>query len=410
MPTIVVTGISELLTLKGVAKKRGRKVEESDLGVIKDAALIVDQGQIQWVGPRRRLKLVKGRKVDLGGRTVLPGFVECHTHTVFAGDRSDEFEQRVQGLTYQQIAEQGGGILSTVKATRKASAEELRSLTQDRVNVFVKQGVTTLEIKSGYGLDLKNEVKCLSLLSKLKGPSIVGTFLGAHALPPEFSSAQDYVEYLIKTVLPKIAGIERVERVDAFVEKGYFSPDQIKRLFGSARVLGLKPVVHADQLTLSGGTELALAAQALSADHLVQINKSLISELGNSSTVAVLLPAADFYLHLSYPPARTLLDAGTRVALATDFNPGSSPTQDLSFVGVLARLHMNMRLHEVITAYTYSAAAALGRERELGALLPGRRADFVVIDGGWRELFYQVGHHPVTQVWRDGRKIWSNKS
>jgi len=411
--SVLIRGIGEMLSLSPAADRGARQVQEPDLGRSSKQAMIVEEGVIRWTGPERKLQSVaKGRKFfrefDLQNRLVLPAFVECHTHTLHAGSRAHEFEQRVAGRSYQEIAKAGGGILSTVRATRKASEAELLHLAQVRADEFLRQGVTTLEIKSGYGLDTKTEIKMLRAAGKLRGPRIVRTYLGPHAISPETGSAEDDLRRMLERDLPLVKKNSLACRVDIFVEQGYFQVEQARRYAQRAQELGFDLVVHADQLSRSGGAHLAVEQKARSAEHLICINDEDIRALAASQVSCVLLPAADLYLKCSYPPARALIDAGARVALATDYNPGSSPTQSLSLVGVLARLEMKMSLPEVIAAYTIGAAHALGLESSLGALTPGRLADFVVMDCDWDQLFYQIGPMPVESVWREGRSLSKN--
>ncbi len=403
--TQVFRNIDTLLTLEGAALKQGRQIHETDLSIISKAALVVQDGKIVWAGPQKlvpRTHAKNSKEVDLKGATVLPGFVECHTHTLFAGSRSEEFEMRLQGASYQEIAKKGGGILSTMRETRKATPQKLKELTQKRVDRFVSQGVTTLEIKSGYALDERNEIKSLKTIRSLTGPRVVPTFLGAHSVPPEFSSAQDYLLYL-ETLLPKIKKL--THRLDIWIEKGFFEKEFSKRYLEAAKNLGFQIVVHADQLTLCGGTELAVESQALSADHVIQLKDHEIQILAKSTTTAVLLPLADLYMKMAYPPARSLIDHGARVALATDFNPGSCPSQDLALVGLLARLEMKMSLPEVIAAYTVGASHALGLDEEVGSLEAGKSADFICINEDWSKLFYAAGDLPVTKTYIKGLLI-----
>jgi imidazolonepropionase len=409
----VFTNIGELLTLQGVVQKNGRHVQEADLGSITKAALVCSEGKVVWFGPQKKLpksflKSTKSQKVqllDLDGKTVMPGFVECHTHLIFAGDRSHEFELRNQGVSYQDISRQGGGILSTVKATRKISVGHLKTLSQTRVNKFTRQGVTTLEVKSGYGLDLVTEIKMLKIARALSGPHIVTTYLGPHAVAPEYATAQEYLHEIIERHLPKIAKSKLADRVDIFVDRGFFTVENAKEYFAKATELGLKLTVHGDQLSATGASVLGAHLNAQSVDHAIELSDQDIKNIAQSNTTVVALPSADFYLKLKYPRVRELIDQGARVALATDFNPGSSPTQNLSLVGVLARIQMKMTLPEVISAYTFNAAAGLGLETQKGALDLGFDADFVIVDGSWRDLFYQVGHHPVINVFRSARQI-----
>ncbi len=405
--------ISSMLTLGGVMLKQGRHVVESDLSFISKACLLENQGQILWLGeekkiPKKYWPLIK-QEINLDKKTVLPGFVECHTHSLFAGSRAHEFEMRQQGVSYQEIAKKGGGILSTVSATRKASKKELQSLLWPRVQNFLNQGVTTLEIKSGYGLDEKTEIKMLQAIAETgksfqlkKGPQIVSTFLGAHSLPKEFSEISSYLESLIR-YLPKIK--KYTSRVDIWIEKGFFLSENSRQYLQKAKELGFDIIIHADQLTLSGGTELAIELQALSADHVIQLQSEQIKKLSQSSVTAVLLPLADLYMKCAYPPARKMIDAGVRVALATDFNPGTCPSQDISLVGLLARLEMKMSLAEVIAAYTVGAAYALGLQNQIGSLAVGKNADFVVIDQDWTSLFYSAGKSSVNQLYVAGNSL-----
>lgn len=401
------THIDEILTLQPALLKQGRRIQEADLGIASKQAIYVENGRIAWLGSQRKipkeLSRRKGLKEQsLQGHTVLPGFVECHTHTVFAGHRAAEFELRNQGVSYQEIARQGGGILSTMKQTRQASRAQLEALAQARVDAFAKQGVTTLEIKSGYALDEKNELKMLQVAGRLTGPRIVRTFLGAHAKPPEFSSYSEYLQYLETKVLPKIKKANLAERVDIFVEKGFFDAPEARHFLQAAQALGFSVVIHADQLSLSGGADLSVEIGALSADHLLQIEKPQIQALAKSEVTCVLLPSADLYMKCKYPPARALIDEGARVALATDFNPGSAPSQDLNLVGLLARLEMKMTLPEVIAAYTVGAAFALQKASEIGSLGVGKCADVVCTAKEWKELFYSVGEQSPTFVYRNG--------
>jgi imidazolonepropionase len=412
MKTQVFRGIDTILTLSGAAQKQGRRIEENDLSILKKAAMVIEDGKIAWIGsqkaiPKTFAQKKSAKEIDLKGATVLPGFVECHTHTLFAGSRSEEFEMRLRGVSYQEIAKRGGGILSTMKATRQASPAELQKLSQQRVDQFARQGVTTLEIKSGYALDEKNELKSLKVIRSLKGPRILPTFLGAHSVPPEFKDAKSYLQHLL-TFLPKARKL--ADRLDIWIEKGFFESDFSRAYLEKAKELGFQIVIHSDQLTLSGGTELAVQMQALSADHVIQLGESEIQKLARSETTAVLLPLADLYMKCAYPPARKLIEAGGRVALATDFNPGTCPSQDLALVGLLARLEMKMTLPEVIAAYTIGSSFALGLQKEIGSLEIGKYADFVCTNKDWTSLFYSAGSLPITKTYLSGALIADERS
>lgn len=367
-------------------------------------AFAVADGLIVWIGPQATLpkNYKTNPTVDLKNKLVFPSFIECHTHTVFAGSRADEFELRNSGVSYQDIAAQGGGILSTMKKTREASAAQLLVSGQKRVNHFMRQGVSTLEIKTGYALDLKNEIKMLEVIKKISGPRIISTFLGAHALPPEFKSHEQYLQHLASEVLPLIKRRQLSSRVDIFIENKFFERKEADVFLAKAKTLGFQITIHANQLSMSEGAELALQHGAMSADHVIHLSEELIGKFSRSKCVAVLLPAADLYMKCDYPPARKLLDAGATVALATDFNPGSSPTQDLSLVGLLARLEMKMTLPEVFQAYTSGAAKALGIFLEEGDLVVGKRANFICTEADLSDFFYSAGATPEHQLFIQG--------
>ncbi|OFZ14865.1 MAG: imidazolonepropionase [Bdellovibrionales bacterium RBG_16_40_8] len=436
----VFTGIKELMTLKDAAAKDGRYITEHDLGVIKDGAIIARESNILWVGQKKNLhralrdltefvvkktaaesvaknvtdesvvkNIAKRRvrvkpkitEISLKAECVMPAFVECHTHLIFAGDRQNEFEMRNQGMSYQEIAQKGGGILSTVKQTQKASEKELLRLAEERAKNFVRQGVATIEVKSGYGLTEEAELKILKVAKKIRSARVVSTYLGPHAIPKD-KSVEKYLREIQSSTLHKIKRQNLADRIDMFIEKGYFSLDQAKTYYRIAKSLEFRLTGHVEQLSHTGASQCLTELDADSVDHVVEISDADIAQIAKSQTTAVLLPASDFYLKMNYPPARKLIDMGARVAIATDFNPGSSPTQDLSLVGVLSRLQMNMTLPEVIAAYTIGAAHALNLQDSLGSIEIGKQCDFIVIDGSWRELFYQIGFHPIREVFRAG--------
>lgn len=400
----ILIGADEALTLSGVIKKDGRKPLEKDLGIIKKPILVKDQKQILFCGPKAQFnkffsqnkELFKNKKyvkdINIDGGSILPGFVESHTHSVFAGNRQNDFELRNKGMSYQEIAERGGGIAYTVKQTGKASELDLLKLTLDRCEVFAKQGVVLLESKSGYGLDHKNELKALRVLQKLsnKNLKVVSTYLGLHSIPKGIEK-RTYIKECLEKTLPYLVKNKMCSRADIFVEDKYYTPEDLEYLVTEIKKHGWNFCAHTEQLTHSGGTARAVGLGAQSVEHCVQVNDRDIDLLAKSKTVANLLPAADFYLKMKYPPARKMIDLGVKVALATDFNPGTSPTQSLNFVGVLARLEMQMTRAEVITAYTYNAASALGCETQYGALLPGYNPQVLIFNQDWRNIFYQVG-------------------
>lgn len=371
------------------------------------SAMLVERGFITWIGDKLPKTFKVNKEFDLKNQLVFPSFIECHTHSVFAGSRAAEFEQRNCGVTYAEIAKNGGGILSTMKATRQISAAQLLQISQKRVDLFLKQGVSTLEIKSGYALDLKNEMKMLKVAKELKGPRIISTFLGAHARPPEYATNTQYLEFLAEKVLPIIKKKNLADRVDIFIENNFFEKEESVAYLAVAKQLGFKITIHANQLSLSSGADLALQFGAHSADHVIHLSDQHINRLAASSTVSVLLPTADLYMRCAYPPARKLIDAGAKVALATDYNPGTSPSQDLSLVGLLARLEMKMTLPEVFKAYTAHAAQALGILDQEGELRIGKAANFICTEAELTDFFYSAGSTPEHQLFIRGRRVKS---
>lgn len=399
--------IEKLYTLKPAAVKQGRNVQEKDLGLITDAAILTEKGRILWVGKKSQAKKFgRVQRESLNAKVVLPALVDCHTHMVFAGNRKDEFELRNQGVSYQEIADNGGGILSTVKATRKATAAELLELAQEREKNYLKQGVATVEIKSGYGLNLRTEKKMLEVARSLKKLRVVTTFLGPHALPPEFKNTSEYIDETRKW-LPMFKVL--ADRVDIFIEQGYFSQQEAKRFLDDAQSQGFDICAHTDQLNATGSSLFAAQLGAKSVDHCIRITDEEVLELAKRPTTAVLLPTSDFYIRVPYPPARRLIDAGVAVALATDFNPGSAPSQDINFTAILARLEMKMSLPETIVGLTLNASRALGLESEIGSVEVGKSADFVCFSDELGSLFYEVGYHPVQSLWKQSKRLFKNK-
>ncbi|MBY0524582.1 MAG: imidazolonepropionase [Gemmataceae bacterium] len=350
--------------------------------------------------------------IDAAGKVVTPGLIDCHTHLIFAGSREDEFEQRLQGATYQEIAARGGGINATVQRVRRASKEELKALARPRLERFLRFGVTTIEVKSGYGLTLVDEIKCLEAIAELnaEGPlELVPTFLGAHAVPPEFRNDRDgYIRLLIDEMLPEIARRKLASYCDVFCETGVFSLAESERILGRARDLGLGLRLHADELTPLGGAELAARMGAASADHLLCITDAGIDALAASGTVATLLPGTAFFLGVDYAPARKLIERGVKVALASDCNPGTCPTENLPLVGAMACTQMKMLPAEVLTALTLNAATALGRADRIGSLEVGKQADLVIWDvPDYRHLFYHFGVNHAWRVIKRGRVVYA---
>jgi imidazolonepropionase len=382
--------------------------------ILSDASLIADDSRIAWLGPTAQLPPLPAdaETLDATGKVVLPGFVDSHTHLIFAGTREDEFEQRLQGVSYQQIAANGGGINSTVRRVREASKEQLKALARPRLRRLLAAGVTTVEVKSGYGLTLTDELKSLEAIADLnrEGPlELVPTFLGAHAVPLEFAGDRaGYIRLLVHDMLPEIARQRLADFCDVFCETGVFSLDETERILRKAQSLGFHLKLHADELTPLGGAELAGRLGATSADHLLCITEAGIDGLAASGTVATLLPGTAFFLGLPYAPARKLLARGVTVALASDCNPGTCMSENLPLVGAMACTQMKMLPGEVVTALTLNAAAALGRSERLGSLEIGKQADLQICDvPDFRHLFYHFGVNHVWRVIKRGRVVYT---
>ncbi|HEY0287922.1 MAG TPA: imidazolonepropionase [Pseudomonas sp.] len=354
-----------------------------EYSIIEDAAIVTQGAHIAWIGPRSELPPQGDiQSVDLSGAWVTPGLIDCHTHTVFGGNRSGEFEQRLQGASYAEIAAAGGGIASTVRATRAASEDELYASAERRLKHLLKDGVTTVEIKSGYGLDLKNERKMLRVARRLGEQlpvTVRATCLAAHALPPEYKDrADDYINHICSDMLPALAAEELVDAVDAFCEYLAFSPDQVERLFISARQLGLPVKLHAEQLSSLHGSSLAARYQALSADHLEFMTEQDAIAMATAGTVAVLLPGAFYFLReTQLPPMDALRKHGVKIAIATDLNPGTSPGLSLRLMLNMACTLFRMTPEEALAGATIHAATALGMAATHGSLEVGKVADFV---------------------------------
>jgi imidazolonepropionase len=359
---------------------------QAEIHAIPDAALAWEDGTIRWAGPEADLPpgLAEARAQEAGGRLVIPGLVDCHTHLAFGGWRAGEFERRIRGDSYLDIARDGGGIASTMRATRAASEDALATRAAGFLHEMVRLGVTTVECKSGYGLDTATELALLRAYRRLAsdGPArIVATFLGAHTVPPEHrSDRRRYLDLVVGEMIPAIAAERLARCCDVFVEDTAFSADEGREVLTAGKAAGLAPKVHADQLTASGGAELAAEVGALSADHLECVSEAGIAAMATAGVVAVSLPIATLYLAQRPMPARRLIEAGVAVAVATDFNPGSAPSYHLPLALTLACTLQRMTPAETLKGATIIAARALGLERECGSLEPGKAADFCVID------------------------------
>jgi imidazolonepropionase len=405
---IAVVGCSELVTLQGPARPRiGPEMRE--LGIIRDGAFTVRDGRFEAVGTREeieRLITADYHVIDARGFVVTPGFVDAHTHPIFAGDRADELELRADGFSYEEIARMGGGIRSTVRRTRDATLGELKDVAKRHAEWFLRCGTTTIEAKSGYGLTTEDELKILRAMTALVPLRYVRTFLGAHIVPDEYSqNRSEYVELIIREMLPQV----EVEYCDVFCERTAFTVEESERMLVAARELGLKLRIHADQLSKGGGAQLAARLGAVTADHLEHVDAEGIAALASAGVQPVLLPGAVLTLASTrYAPAREMITAGLPVVLATDFNPGSSPTTSMMLMLYLAVHHMKMTPAEAVTAATVNGAYSVGRGAEVGSIQPGKRADFVIhFWRSYRELAYWFGIDSVLSTYISGAQVHS---
>jgi imidazolonepropionase len=366
--------------------------------------LAADGGRIVYAGAAAEAPTFEGAEVvDCEGRWITPGLIDCHTHLVFGGDRAGEWERRLAGASYEEIAREGGGILSTVRATRAVSEDELVEQALPRLDALLAEGVTTVEIKSGYGLTLEDELKMLRAarrLGELRPVTVRTTFLGAHAVPPEFKGDPDgYVDLVCEAMIPAVAEAGLADAVDAFCERIAFSPEQVRRVFEAARAHGLPVKLHAEQLSDSGGAALAAGFGALSADHLEHLDADGVAAMARAGTVATLLPGAFYFMRETVrPPVQALRDAGVPVALATDCNPGTSPLTSLLLTLNMGATLFRLTVEECLAAVTRNAARALGMAREVGTLEAGKRCDLAVWDVERpAELVYRMGFKPLHQ-------------
>jgi imidazolonepropionase len=410
MSSLVVLHASQLITLAG---PKGPRVgsELSELAVVHDGGMLVHDGVIVAIGSSAEIEKNAGDSdiIDAGGRVVLPGFIDAHAHPVFAGNRLDDFERRSRGETYEQIAAAGGGIRSTVEKTRAASETELLNQAKTHANWFLKCGTTTVEAKSGYGLTLEDEVKMLRVIRRLNKETqieFIPTFLGAHAVPRE-CRVDEYVDLVINEMLPRVVSEKLAEFCDVFCDRGYFDIEQSRKILTAAKELGLKLRIHADQLTNSGGAKLAAELEATTADHLEKTDEQGIAAMKSAGVQPVLLPGSVYALgSTSYPRAREMIEAGLAVVIATDFNPGSSPSPSMPMMLSLACTQMKMLPAEAITASTINAAYSLNRGDKIGSLEQGKLGNFSIFDcEDYREIAYWFGFPETHSVYVRGRRV-----
>lgn len=410
---LAVLNSSQLVTLAGPPRPRVG-AEMNEVFAVPGAAMLIVNGRISEVNYQSEIeKLITPdtEVVDCAGRCVLPGWVDAHAHPVFGGNRVDEFEMRAKGATYEEIAAQGGGIRSTVKKSRAAEEDELLDTSRDHLDWALRCGTTTMEAKSGYGLTLDDELKMLRVIRELgeAGPiRLVPTFLGAHAIPPDQTPAQ-YEKLIVDLMLPAVVESGLANYCDVFCEAGYFGVESSRRILEHAKVLGLGVRIHADQLTNGGGAKLAGELMARTADHLEQTDEEGIHALKSGGVQPVLLPGSVYALgKTKYPLARRMIDEELPVVIATDFNPGSSPTPSIPMVLSLACTQMKMSPAEAIVAATINAAYSLDLGAQIGSLEPGKRADFVLYDtADWREIAYWFGRESAAEVFVAGKRVWN---
>ena len=405
MTALLVRDLAQIVSPAGrEAPLRGRALRELD--IVEDGYVLCRDGKIAEVGLMRSLRALDPGEdvveVDGRGQAALPGLVDCHTHACFAGDRAAEFELRASGATYEELHAAGGGILSTVRATRAAGEEELRRVVERHRAWMLRRGTTTFEAKSGYGLDRETELAQLRAVAAAGG---IPTWLGAHAVPPEFAGADAYLDFALAEVLPEAARL--AEAADVFLERGAFDATQARRYLEACREHGLALRLHADQFTEAGGIPLALELGARSVDHLEATGDGGVQALANGHVTAVILPVAALFLGRPMPPARALVDAGAPIALATDFNPGSAFCESLPIVASLACTQLRLAPAEVLAAITVNAAHVLGRADRVGRIAPGFAADLVLLEADdWRYLAYHLGGEDVALAVKDGHVAW----
>ncbi|MCP4745579.1 MAG: imidazolonepropionase [Desulfobacteraceae bacterium] len=409
---LLICNAAQIVTNKG--KKASCGKDMASLTIIEDGALIIEDGVITAVGPTDEvtggLNTDNFDVIDATGKAVLPGFVDSHTHFPFGGYRPEEYSWRLTGVPYMQIMERGGGIINTMSATRKASKPELMALGRKRLDDMLAMGITTVEGKSGYGLDLETELKQLDVMAELNNEhsmDVVSTFLGAHAVPPEYKGrADDYIDYVADTVLPQVVESKLAQCCDVFCEKNVFSVAQSRRLLQKAKDMGLELKLHADEIVSLGGAQLAAELGALSADHLLQATDQGMDAMAESGVVATLLPGTAFSLKETYARGREMIKRGCAVALATDFNPGSCFTFSVPLILSLATLHVGLTPEEALTAMTLNGAAAVGRSETTGSLEVGKAGDAVILSyPSYLFLTYHIGINIVEKVIKNGKLV-----
>lgn len=408
------TNSSQIVTCNTNNKNYKRGKELSKQEVLTDHFIVCDNGTIKDILPNSNLnKFLSAEKIELTDKVILPGLIDCHTHTVFAGSRANEFRMKIAGADYEEIAKNGGGIITTVNAVRSTLLDNLVNIIKPRIAEYIKQGVTTLEIKSGYGLDFETEIKLLhtiKILDEIYPLNIISTFLGAHTYPPEFKNDhKSYIELICSKMIPHIAKNKLADFCDGFCELTAFSAEEIDLIFSIAVQNGLKLKLHTEQFNNCGGLDVALKHNAVSVDHLEVLNEKDFNRFHNIDTVAVLLPGVSFFLDYQYAPARKLIDNNAIVAIASDYNPGSSHIQNLQLIMSLAAIKMKMTIEEVINSITINAAKALNMEHLVGSIEIGKQADFAVFKtNDYSDIVYNVGKNILSHTIKNGNVIYQS--
>ena len=406
------TNAAQIVTCNTDGKNLKRGKDLSEIFVLENHSILVEDGIIKDILPYYSTSNIQiDKKINLSGKVILPGLIDCHTHTAFAGSRANEFREKIAGVHYEEIAKRGGGINTTVTAVRNSSLTELVELMKPRVQEFIAQGVTTLEIKSGYGLDFENEIKLLhaiKIINEIFPIDIVSTFLGAHTFPVEFKEDHSaYVDLLINKMIPHITKNNLAEFCDGFCESTAFTSKQIDRIFTAAANAGLKLKLHTEQFNNVGGLDVALKHNATSVDHLEVLSEKDFSKFSTTETVAVLLPGVSLFLDYQFAPARMLIENNAIIALATDYNPGSSHILNLHLIMSLAAIKMKMKIEEIINAVTINSAKALNREKIVGSIEIGKNADFAVFNTeDYSDIIYNVGRNLLSHTIKSGEIVF----
>ncbi|KPN97718.1 imidazolonepropionase [Lysinibacillus sp. ZYM-1] len=417
--TILIKNANEVITLKSNVQGPRTKEQMREIAIVENGSILIEGDRILAVGAFKQLEVdfpelvKKADTIDASGKVVMPGLVDCHTHLVHGGTREQEFNMRLNGSTYMEIMNAGGGIHATTKRTRETSFDDLYEKTMQHLDVFLKHGVTTVEAKSGYGLDWETEKKQLEVAKKLQAThdiDVISTFMGAHAVPRDYKGREgEFVDVVIHDMLPKVVELELAEFNDVFCEKGVFTPEQSQRILEAGKAIGLTPKIHADEIEPYNGAELAAEVGAISAEHLLVASNEGIQKMAEAGTIAVLLPGTAFFLRAPFARGRLMIDEGVPVAISTDFNPGSSPTMSLPFIMNLACMHMGMTLEEVLTATTINAAYALNRGEQIGSLEADKKADVIILDvANYKQLQYFYGMNHTNTVIKNGQVVVQN--